>query len=169
MEGSKYALVATLDKQGREKIENMQKALGRDDEQSAHITLATYLDLDEKTILDWAELLLERHSAFPISYYGVGVFIRGCIIALPTIPSALMHLYQDVHSRYDEYCNEYTSMKNDRWFPHTALVYCGESQAPQRLLQAREQFDMVDTRVTGLRITRCISDSEFLHIFQKDF
>lgn len=168
MENNKHCLAATLDENSTKAIEALQRSLGRTDEQSAHITIATYYDADENELLGWADTLTKCHHSFRISFYGIGIFLRCGIIALPTVTTKLTALYEAAHSRYDEYCNEYTSLEKDKWFPHTSLFYGDEANICEKIIRARNEFQVIDATVTGLRITRCLED-RFEAIFHKSF
>ncbi len=161
------SILAIMEPEGTNKLIRYQEKLGAANV-SAHITLAIYYDVDEAKVVEHAKGLTEIHKAFNLSYYGVGVFARQCIIALPTISTQLMRLYVDVHAQYDEFCNAYTSAAENKWFPHTRMIYTDPDKAKELLPTAVDMFDNVDTKVVGLKVTRYIetdNGDEFTQLF----
>lgn len=149
----KMCISAVLDSDSEKQITEIQRAVGRR-ECVAHITLGVYESVEADDITAWAEEFSKGRKQIGISYSGIGVVSGKLIYAIPRVNGELWHLYEELHKKYDEFANSYTSLAVGRWTPHTVLC----AYSPERFETANKLFREISGRIIGLKVVDCTAD-----------
>ncbi len=153
-----YCAIALLDDGAREKIISLQRALGRTENFSAHITLAVYDNIDEDVLVDWTKQIVKTHKPFSFFYSSIGLMYRCNVFANPNTTLQLLQLYTDFHQRYDELCVDYNSMKNGQWLQHTSIHYSYDVKEAKRIFcLAVDLFEPFKAEVVGIKVTKVLT------------
>ena len=119
-------VIAKIDEESKEKLISTQQAAEPFDISIkplyGHITIATYTGCEENLFVESCKKILCNESIFRVFYESIEVLSETSIVAATLrIDDRLKELHQQIRLRWEESLDIWT--KDDRWTPHTTLLY----------------------------------------------
>jgi 2'-5' RNA ligase len=171
MENKLLSILLLFDDESKERIINLKKELQipvGEWEKLPHLTLAVYdKEISEVDIVNWAKNIAEDHASFKVELYAVGVFGQRFVFLVPNFSPLLFRMYENVHKKYDEYCNDNTSYKIGKWSPHIGIFYSTTELVSEKLKLIPDKLNKFEVNLTSLRVT-VFENGKFTTLFEQD-
>ncbi len=130
---------------------------GREDDISAHLTIANYPKINSDVVLGYTEKFAVTQNRFFIDFISLSIFDNNCIHLTPRISKKLLAIHEEFHKEMDDLCDEYTKLSLNKWTPHTSISHRPTTQVIEKLL---EEFQEFKCEVIGLRVKDCDNNFE---------
>lgn len=150
-------VIAKLDPGAVEKLRRLQAAAApfgaRPTPVYGHITLATCLSDDDTGFLEGCKALLQGTAPFSVRFDRVEVLpATSIIVAAPQKGGVLLSLHDTITAQYAPSLNQWTC--DDRWYPHTTLLYDPQADLPRICQSMQELFSPFEAAVRYIEFSR---------------
>ena len=150
-------VIAKLDPGAVEKLRQLQTAAvpfgARPTPVYGHITLAAYVPGGDTEFLAGCKALLQDTAPFSVRYDRVEVLpATSIIVAAPQKRGVLLSLHSMIAARYAPSLDQWTC--DDRWYPHTTLLYDPQADLPRICRSMQERFSPFEAAVRYIEFSR---------------
>lgn len=150
-------VIAKLDPGAAEKLRQLQAAAApfglRPAPVYGHITLATYLPDGDTEFIAGCKALLNGTVPFSVRFDRVEVLpATSIIVAAPRKDGVLLSLHDAIAARYAPFLDQWTC--NDRWYPHTTLLYDPQADLPRICRSMQALFSPFEAAIRSIEFSR---------------
>ena len=155
-------VIAKLDDASTEKLEmlsfNSFTGYAETKPLHGHITIASYIGHDEERFISFCKDMMDRVGSFPVEYEKTEVLEEtSIIVAVPSKTDLLDSMHQIIVAQYDDSLDLWT--RNDKWYPHTTLLYSPEMDLHALCRKMMESFKPISAKICRIEFSHVLEDS----------
>lgn len=169
--GKEVCAIWILDETTNQKLDEIRKALEVFDIEYnpiyAHITFASFTDVNVYEILQYTEKFAEGKSSFDINCSVLGFLTTNCIACIPSTSGKLLKYYEEYHQEFDSYCNKWTRADNELWLPHISLYDSETEDLGPIMGEMSKRFIQFKGKVVRMELS-VVNEDDFDIVYSHD-
>lgn len=154
-------VIAKIDKKSEEKLRELKDVESLFNIKTkpiyGHVTLLTYLNDNEKELINYCKEILQDFNSFYIKYDDIDIFRNtSAVIAKVKKDGMLLDLHNKLTSKYSGNLDCWTN--NDKWTPHSTLIWKQGINLDEIAAEIKKQFKSFYAHVESIEFFRVLED-----------